>query len=397
LNCESTKPHTFLIIDFGASLNHTHHKEAIFAFATLLNSNKIRNQIWIPFGSEIQHESLSIKKILFPGTHPINFQAKNLQTWLSSLHGKFNNHAISTKNFRLSKFLMKLTAVYFYYLLKLKFRDKPISILFPTACPYTFESIVLLEKKRINVNIYVRLTNTAEQRGFNSSIFDLPTFLQVSETFVNVKIRLGIENAVFLKKHKELGDLLTYSSKFPSQPKISRKIDLDQKFVISFLGYPTINKGHEHLLPILESVALQNPDYVWQVHLYENDPLDRYFDFAGVQVIRYRGKITSMEMVKALEASSLICLPYDISAFKFNASAMMYQASDFLVPTITFDGSAFAEDVKTFGNGIAVKNRSEMIKVLNALNTNEIQSWIDGCKRYNDYRNSTNNVFLEIN
>ena len=150
------------------------------------------------------------------------------------------------------------------------------------------------------------------------------------------------------------------------------------------------------MLPILESVALQNPDYVWQVHLYENDPLDRYFDFAGVQVVKYRGKITSIAMVKALEASSLICLPYDVNAFKFNASAMMYQASDFLVPTITFEGSAFAYDVKTFGNGIAVKNRAEMIKVLNALNINEIQSWVDGCKRYNDYRNSTNKMFLEI-
>ena len=396
MNCESTKPHTFLIIDFGASLNHTHHKEAIFAFATLLNSNKIRNQIWVPFGSEIQHENLLIKKILLPGTHPINFQAKKLQTWVSSLHGKFNNHAISTKNFRLGKFLMKLTAVYFYCLLKFKFRDKHFSILFPTACPFTFESLVLLEKKKINVNVYVRLTNTAEQRGFSSSIFDLPAFLQISETFVNVKIRLGIENDIFLKKHKALGDLMTYSSKFPSQSKISRKIDLDQKLVISFLGYPTINKGHEHLLPILESVALQNPDYVWQVHLYENDPLDRYFDFAGVQVVKYRGKITSIAMVKALEASSLICLPYDVNAFKFNASAMMYQASDFLVPTITFEGSAFAYDVKTFGNGIAVKNRAEMIKVLNALNINEIQSWVDGCKRYNDYRNSTNKMFLEI-
>jgi glycosyltransferase involved in cell wall biosynthesis len=254
----------------------------------------------------------------------------------------------------------------------------------------------LLDKKRINAKVYVRLTNTAEQRGFNSSIFDLPSFLRVSENFVSVRVKLGIENAVFLKKHKALGNFMTYSSKFPSQPKVSNKMAMDQKFIISFLGYPTINKGHEHLLPIIENVAIQNPDYVWQVHLYEDDRLDRYFDFASVEVIKYRGKITPMEMVKALEVSSLICLPYDTNAFKFNASAMMYQASDFLVPTITFDGSAFADDVKTFGNGIAVKNRDEMIKVLNSLNTRELQLWIEGCKRYNKYRNSSNNVFLEI-
>ena len=104
----------------------------------------------------------------------------------------------------------------------------------------------------------------------------------------------------------------------------------------------------------------------------------------------------SMEMMKALERSNIICLPYDINAFKFNASAMMYQASDFLVPTLTFDGSAFADDVKSFGNGIVVKNRAEMIKVLNTLNSDKIQLWIGGCKRYNEYRNQSNNVFLEI-
>ena len=108
------------------------------------------------------------------------------------------------------------------------------------------------------------------------------------------------------------------------------------------------------------------------------------------------GKISQPRLEEALSVSSVICLPYNIEAFKFNSSAMMYNASDYLVPILTFEGSAFAKDVIEFSCGLALKDRLDLISVLNSINLATIQLWLSGCKSYNQFRNQTNLEFLEI-
>ena len=53
----------FLIVDLGASLIHTHHKQSIYAFAELLQNNKVSFEAWVPFGSKIDSHDFPIKKI----------------------------------------------------------------------------------------------------------------------------------------------------------------------------------------------------------------------------------------------------------------------------------------------------------------------------------------------
>jgi hypothetical protein len=74
----------------------------------------------------------------------------------------------------------------------------------------------------------------------------------------------------------------------------------------------------------------------------------------------------------------------------------MYQAADFLVPILTFSGSAFAEEVEQFGCGLVANSEEELISKLIKLDFELINTWIDGCIKYNDFRNKSNSIFLGI-
>jgi hypothetical protein len=50
----------YLIVDFGASQNHTHHKESICSFAELISGAGLDYEVWIPAGSEINQSNLPI-------------------------------------------------------------------------------------------------------------------------------------------------------------------------------------------------------------------------------------------------------------------------------------------------------------------------------------------------
>jgi glycosyltransferase involved in cell wall biosynthesis len=170
----------------------------------------------------------------------------------------------------------------------------------------------------------------------------------------------------------------------------------NQKLVVSFLGYPTVDKGQEHILPIIQSVGKFRRDISWQVQITEDNVLKNQLDKLNSNIEILEGKISQPRLEEALSLSSVICLPYNVLAFKLNSSAMMYNSSDYLVPIITFEGSAFARDVSEFSCGLALKDRSDMIEALNSINLTMIQRWIDGCESYNHFRNQTNLDFLEI-
>jgi hypothetical protein len=384
-----------LIVDFGASLNHTHHKESIFAFASLLREQSVEYEIWVPMGSEISNPTSLIKRILLPGTHPIGFNLVRPSTWISAFHGKLNNFANKRNIKYLHKFLILTTIVYFYFLLRTKTNNKPISILFTTACPFSFRLIYLLEKKKINAKIYCRLTNTAEQRGAISKIINYQDLIDQSNEFIYVKLKFGIETEAFLE-NQLANDTRAFISKFPSKLKVTNKQIVKSKLVISFLGYPTKHKGQNHIVPIIQRVSMYRNDIEWQVQLYQNDPIELELNKITAKITILAGKIAPDIMDKALLRSTLICLPYDVMAFKYNSSAMMYQSSDYLVPIITFTGSAFSSDIRDFRCGISASNEDEVINKLKCIDFEEINDYIDGCRNYNEFRNKSNYIFLDL-
>ncbi len=384
-------------MDFGASLTHTHHKEAIFSFAELLASKHKNFEIWLPVGSEVRSEKFEISYNLTPGFNPVSFNLKKILTWLPGIHGKIHNFANKYNLKLILKALLFLNAAHFFILVKKKSQEfEEINIIFTTMCGFSFKALNLLESKKIKIKSFCRLTNTAERRGAISKLARVEDFIEITKSFRFVETRFGTETFAYMRKIGLSDDARAFISKFPARQKIIHKETDATNVTISFLGYPTRDKGQENIVPLIGSAVRSDLNLNWKVQVSENDPIVSKLSELNAQIEILVGKISAEKMNDALLGSTLICLPYNPIAFAFNSSAMMYQATDYLLPVMTFSGSAFAEEVDLFQCGIVAQNLEDLIEKIHSFQPNHIPDWISGCVKYNEFRNTSNSVFLNL-
>lgn len=384
-------------MDFGASLTHTHHKETVYSFAELLVSKHKNFEIWLPAGSEVRSEKFQINYCLIPGFNPVSFNFKKTQTWLPGIHGKIHNFANRYNLKLILEVLLFLNAAHFFFLVKKKSVEfKEINIIFTTMCGFAFKALYLLESKKIKITTFCRLTNTAERRGAISKLVRVEDFIESTKSFRFVDTRFGTETLAYMRKIGLSDDARAFISKFPAQQKILHKETDLANVTISFLGYPTRDKGQENVVPLISRTVRSDLKLNWKVQVYENDPIVSELGGINAQIEILVGKIPAEKMNDALLGSTLICLPYDPIAFEFNSSAMMYQATDYLLPVMTYSGSAFAAEVDQFQCGIVAQNLEDLIEKIDSFQPNQISNWIGGCVKYNEFRNSSNSVFLDL-
>ena len=387
----------YLIVDFGASLFHTHNKESLYSFSDLLEDSNVDYKVWIPLGSEIDRINYKFQYNLFPGYNPISFSFRRISTWIPAAHGKVHNLSESYNWPSILKFLTYVNAFHFLSLLAVQFlKYKKIKIVFTTSCAFSFQTLCILEAFKIRVEAYCRLTNTAEQRGELSRIIHVTEFIKKSKEFNFVKVYFGLETHANLVKLDIENDSRCSISKFPSITRVKKRQVNPGQITISFLGYPTRDKGQEHIFPIIKNVSLNNPQFKWQVQIREKDLLEIDLKNIDAEIKIFIGKIPAETMINALLQTDIICLPYDIKKFRYNASAMMYQSADYLVPILTFSGSAFAAEIDEFGFGIVAEGEIDLIAKIRSLDVKVINKWIEGCRQYNQYRNMTNYNFLQL-
>ena len=245
--------------------------------------------------------------------------------------------------------------------------------------------------------MYSRVTNTSEVRGVFSDKHIVPNLISDSYQFKYVNLKFGFETEPFMNHLGLAPSDSIHISKFPaiehSNPR-NRKIN--SRYVVSFLGYPTKNKGHQHILEIIKSVTKTNPNITWQVHLYENDSIFQELKELELDISIIIGKVDENVLQSAITNSDLLCLPYSVTSFKLNASAMFYNSCDMLVPVITFFGSGFSADVQKFNCGSVVNSLEEMILNISQINDESLLKWRLGCSEFNRYRNEKNLEFLDI-
>jgi hypothetical protein len=387
---------SFLIIDLGASLIHTHHKQSIYAFSDLLQNNLVSFEAWVPFGSEIDSCDFPIKKNLMPGTHGASFKFFDLRSWINAAFTKLLTYIIYFKIDFLIKFFVFISAKYLCFLITHNTDDKKRRIIFTTACPFAIKTVYLLEKNHIEASIFFRLTNTSETRGRLSEIYDFRKLISESKKFESVTMRFGIETENYLKELTVDSDPRFFISPIPYMKQSFSDIDSYSNITISFLGHPTRNKGREHIIPIIEGVSKYKPGFKWQVHLYDEDPLENDLRKLNLEMVIVKGKIDSEAMKSLLKKTSVLCLPYNVEAFKMHASAMLYQAMDYLKPVLSFDGTSFSQDILEFNSGAVAKTSIELCDLLINVDTEQVNSWVEGCIAYNVYRTSSNIKFLGL-
>ena len=387
---------SFLIIDLGASLIHTHHKQSIYAFSDLLQNNKVSFEAWVPFGSRIDSYGFPIKKKLIPGTHGTSFKLFDVKSWLDATFTKLISYASYYKKDFFIKFFVFVSAKYLCYLIARNIQDRKKGIIFTTACPFAIKTVYLLEKNNIEASIYFRLTNTSETRGRLSELYDFRKLISDSKKFKNIAMRFGVETENYLKELAVAHDLRFFISPIPYIKQSSSDKTNCRDITISFLGHPTRDKGREHIIPIIQGVSKYKPWFKWQVHLYDEDPLENDLHKLNVEMLIVNGKIDDNVMKNLLKKTSLLCLPYNIDAFSLHASAMLYQSMDFLKPVLSFDGTSFSKDILEFNSGAVAKTINELCDQLINIDNKQVNSWVEGCRTFNVYRNSSNKKFLEL-
>jgi len=386
----------FLLIDLGASLHYTHHKQSIYAFSSFLKDKNIDFNVWVPFGSNLNKSRLPIRKILLSGTHAPAFSLFDPRTWINSLMNKFL--VFSVKNgFKCLMYMhVNLVGHYLKFLLAAKAKSYS-GVLFTTACPYSVKTIYMLESSQIKTTIFFRLTNTSEARGELAELYDFKKLLDDAKNFEHVRIRFGVETDNYRSQLNTGRYSTLYLTKVPYIKSGANLESKNRPIVVSFLGYPTKDKGHEHILPLIKKVSEFRKEINWQVHLYEKDPLLPALERLEVNILTVCGKIQPYEMDKLLSATDLMCLPYNPKAFEFHSSAMHYHSMDYNIPVLSLNGTAFSSDIYKFKAGSISSNLNEMCEVLIDLSMDKITNWKFGCSKYNEFRNQTNEKFLDLN
>jgi len=364
----------YLLIDFGASLTHTHHSRVIRGFTELIEQTGGQLVVYLPMGSEIVTvgKHAARRRILVPSYHPIGFRFRQVTTWIPGLSRVLYSQTENTKLQSFASRILSRLIVEFAFLGIMKdLRNFPDSILiFPTACPVSVLLGKRIKKKFSQVKLVYRLTNTAERRGFFArcidSTFELSQLIQSSPT----DIRVGYEM-------NEYADSLAISKSnlyfSPTPPCVENRDYLTEqtKKTFGFLGMAQRHKGINWLVEIITKtlVNTETDQLSWIIQTEDPPPRELLEFTTSPQVRLLPGRLTESEISEAFTEIDLICLPYNVESYKLNASALAYRAADNLTAVATFKGSAFANEIEKFGIGLVVDDLEDLIAKIYGFDT----------------------------
>lgn len=389
----------YIILDFGASLLHTHHSRVIKGFAELLSENGENVEIWLPVGSEIHVDRFETmtRKFLLPSYHPVRFEIGTLTSYLPAIIGKLFNLTEKTK---LQKYIsMLLKRVTYIHTLRMisKLRDtENLILIFPTACPVALGFGDYLQNKSLRIKTIYRLTNTAEKRGYHTVNFDLFSTLESLANSSFLEVRFGFEMLEYSKDFLSLERYSYYSPTPPCQEIVSRN-NYKEKNTISFLGMAQRHKGTKWLENLVERSfsSVKNSRICWLIQTEEQVPIALYRLSLKFDIELLPGKLSEENLSNAFRKTDLICLPYDVEIYAKNASALAYRAADNLVPVVTFNGSAFANEIARYGIGLIADSTESFVSSLLEFEYNS--DWINKINLYNSERKLANMKLLNFN
>ena len=356
----------YLLMDFGASLLHTHHSRVIRGFVELLEMDGCQLTVYLPLGSEIAPTGKHAvhRRILVPSYHPIGFSLTNPASWIPGFSRILYSRTENSKLQNLvSRFLSCLIVQLALLGVKRNVRTFPESIVvFPTACPISVRLGKRIKEKFPRAKLVYRLTNTAENRGYFTRNFD--STLEVSKLLQSfpAEIRIGYEMEEYANSLSIPKSNLFFSPTPPCLEIEKKSVDRTKK-TFGFLGMAQRHKGTKWLVEIIaRTLADVEPNSISWIIQTEDPPARELLEYSIVtQVTLLPGRLTEIEMSKAFSSVDLVCLPYNVESYKLNASALAYRAADNLTAVATFRGSAFANEIEKFGIGLVVDDLHDLI------------------------------------
>lgn len=388
----------FIIVDFGASLMHTHHSRVIEGFSQLLSEKEKKFEVLLPLASEISVScSNLVRKNLFPSYHPAGFSFSKIATYVPALLGKlFHTVSETFLHKYVSRIVISLTVRKFYkYLKASKFQEKSTTIIFPTACPVTFEVGKYLSKKNFQSTLIYRLTNTAERRGFHVVNFDLERDIKELLSSSCLTVKFGYEMVEYAEDLNVDSNFLSYSPTPPCMECREQQSDRDD-LTIAFLGMAQKHKGTKWLAELVEqSFKMSKVSKLrWIIQTEAVVPPELIILSNKYDLVLLPGRLSENEMSDALAKADIICLPYNKDSYLRNASALAYRAADNFTAVATFRGTAFANEIEKFGIGIVADTTFDLVSRMTT--KFETRTWTENIIAYNLLRKNANLKLLGL-
>jgi len=369
----------FVIVDYGAKFQFTHHLPIIEAYCNVIRSRGFDVDIYLTkHADRIAFNSIpGNKKYFLTGTvYKPSYKENFILASIIGLFNYFLKNKLGENSFK--KFLKICLSHRAKRSLINECKDnaRRIVVIFPTAEPVGIQlARSLLSDSKGGMFIFKFRMVGGESRGFLSSTNELEELVKLVDLFPN-QIQVGIEThgyKNFLLSRGFSSQNLEWS---PWPPIIKTEVKNNNSrnsVVIGFLGNAKARKGFSHIPDILRSYEKINPNFkaIIQPALF---PWKGYFDILN-KLSPLSSKITYTDINLNLQQllifvanTDVLILPYDPISYSINASGLLYHASDYDVPVITLKGVGFEAEVSEYKLGFVANSTQEIAQHINSLN-----------------------------
>jgi len=369
----------FVIVDYGAKYQFTHHLPIIEAYCNIIKSRGFDVDIYLTkHANRIAFDSLpGNKKYFLTGTvYTPSYKENFILASLISLFNYFLKNKQGDNSFK------KFLKICFSHrakkalLKECKNNTRRIVVVFPTAEPVGIQLVrSLLSDSKGGIFIFKFRMVGGESRGFLSSENELEELVKLVNIFPN-KIQVGIETSSYKNYLLSKGFSSQNLEWSPWPPIIKsdvKKIKARNSVVLGFLGNAKARKGFSHIPDILRRYEKINPHFtaIIQPAIF---PWDGYFDILkelsplSSKIIYTDRDLNLQQLLQLVANTNVLILPYDSTSYSINASGLLYHASDYNVPVITLKGVGFEAEVLEYNLGFVANSLQEMVQQLNSLN-----------------------------
>jgi len=390
----------FIIVDYGAKFQFTHHLPIIEAYCNIIRNNGFEVDTFLTSNADrVAFDSLpGNKKYFLTGTV---YKPSYMENFiLASLIGLFN---YLLKNKQGWSFLKKFLKVCFSFRAKralineIKYTAGKIVVIFPTAEPVTIQLAKSLLSNSLGKNFRFKFRVVGgENRGFLASKNELENLAELVCHYPS-QIQVGIET----DRYREF----LVSKGFPKQnliwspwpPIIKGKImkSINSKtIIIGFLGNAKVRKGFNEIPTILKNYSSINPDFKAIIQ-------PAIFPWKGyTSVLNELSSLSSKliftdknldldQLVKLVASCDLLIWPYNSNSYSINASGLLYHASDYDIPVITLKGVGFETEVIKYQLGFVVDTIADIGPKINLIINSSFN-----CEKYRSARIKASEKFI---
>lgn len=249
---------------------------------------------------------------------------------------------------------------------------------------YSIRALDLLWKKiaESNINLIIRLIGVMENDvGGHINELEFLPHLKNLKLNLGSKLKLGAETLGYAEF---LSDHINYKVDYLPFPLIDDIPSIASKssdvLRVGFLGAPREDKGYEIMPYIIQYMHLldKNTQFVIQGELGYDHVWGTIPEGIKSQTVYKKSPLDHNLIIDLLKTCSVVFLPYDDIVYKNRGSAIMFEALEVGVPSVTFKNPAFARDIKEYGIGLVYDsfenlNLQDISNLLNNFEENRAQ------------------------